>query len=167
MRKGAARFQPPNHLPRSANFRPVPPVKNGASRGGLFGGWKRAAPLPAGHDADDFHAVAVGERAQRPLVAAEGEAVVLDEQGGRGEREFGDERGDVARLREVVRLAVEDDFHDARMARSQSFHTASKPRAWSSAAISAGERSSAISNCPVAPASASLSAGASALPRTV
>ena len=67
--------------------------------------------LPAGDDADDFHAVSGGERALRPFLTAEGEPVVLDEQGGRGKGEFRDDTR--AQFTSLISYAHDLDFYSA------------------------------------------------------
>ena len=69
----------------------------------------------AGDHADDFDAIAVGQRRGRPLRAQECGAVVLDEGGGQREAEFGHKFLHLRRVNFPF-AAVEKQFHGQRMA---------------------------------------------------
>ncbi len=101
-----------------------------------------ATVLPASDDAQQFDVIIRRERL-RPFIGAKRGAVALDENCAFCKAEFRYERSDIV-CSDFTRLAVQENFHGARMAWSQSFHTASKPRPRSSSAISAGVRVSAI-----------------------
>ena len=96
--------------------------------------------LSARNDADDLQPVGFRQLALLPLVASEGDAVVFDEGCWRGKVERPDERRDILRADDLARLAVDQQIHAVRIARSQSFQTGSSPDARSTAVISAGER---------------------------
>ena len=101
-----------------------------------------ATVLPARDDAQQLDLIIRRERLC-PLIGAKRGAIALDENSAISKTEFRHERSDIA-CSDFTRMAVQKNFHGARMAWSQSFHTASKPRPRSNSAISAGVRVSAI-----------------------
>lgn len=112
----------------------------------------RVPILPASRDTQNFQAVTGLKFDVIPLGAVKRDLVVFDEKGLRGWREFFGQVRNGCGFR-PVRLAVQQNlnrsgFHAAlRIEASQSFHTASSPKAPNRLATSAADRSSEIVNC--------------------
>ncbi len=100
----------------------------------------------AGHDADKFDPVAIGQFPFRPFTLVQRDTVVLNQNGLRRELITLDQFGDCLRATRLGVLAIERNGHLREIAWSQSFQTGSSPRRRKTLAISEGERSSLISN---------------------
>jgi len=113
----------------------------------------RRITLAAGNDAQNFDPIAFRKFTLGPFALMKRASVVLDQNAVCLKSEALRELSDVRHFVCLRALAIDENFHEASSAWSQSFQTGSKPRRRKTAAISAGERASLISNWPAADSS--------------
>lgn len=106
-----------------------------------------------GDDSQDFNAIAFRKFAACPFALMKRAPIMLDQDAVRLKPEVLRKLSDVGHFVRFCALAIDEHFHEASSAWSQSFQTGSKPRRRKTAAISAGERASLISNWPAADSS--------------
>jgi len=95
---------------------------------------------------DEFDSIALRKKTLHPFPLMKCGGIVLDYHCVRLKTAVRCELGDIRYVIHLSRLAINPYSHEARSAGSQSFQTGSNPRRRRTAATSAGDRSSLISN---------------------